>query len=131
MDANKLLGFFSDYTDLQLAAVRRTPVVDRFPSDPSVYVSMVNDFFHDTNSDLMLRFRLERILIEFLYHDGRTFEALLTVADWASQTTEFAPDGINGLGGYHITWIGADHCQFRSRRYWQVRPAGRERYAPP
>jgi hypothetical protein len=99
MDANKLLTFFAAYTDVELAAVRRSPEVDRFPSDPAVYTAIANEFFTDTNQDYLARHRLLRILREFLYYDGRTFDAMLTIAERTFQPPEFTGDGSNALAG--------------------------------
>ncbi|HEV3004890.1 MAG TPA: hypothetical protein VGX78_10535, partial [Pirellulales bacterium] len=51
-------------------------------------------------SDSQRRQRFVQILREFVYHDGRTFEALLLVAERAAQFPDaYFSNGVNALAG--------------------------------
>ena len=99
MDAAEFLGRFSEYPSDGLHVLRRSPVLDRFSADPTEYVAIAREFFAGCNLDWERRARLVQILCEFLYHDGRSFEALLVVAERAFVEPEYFANGVNSLAG--------------------------------
>ena len=91
MGAEEFLGEFADLGDYEIHVLRDQPSrLDSQPSHSSYYLSLVNELFplpptEEVHSRgipaLRHRHRLMCLLIEFLYHDGRSFDALLSVAE--------------------------------------------------
>ncbi|HEX3725298.1 MAG TPA: hypothetical protein VHV08_03605 [Pirellulales bacterium] len=99
MTAHEFLDRFSQYADSDIHSLRRTPLLDQFPTDPRVYTQIATSFFADRNIDWERRSRLVSILCEFLYHDGRTFDALLCIVEKALGEPDYVCNGINSLAG--------------------------------
>jgi hypothetical protein len=100
MTVDSFFDHFSDLADGELHKLRRTPRLDQFPPQPSFYVDLTNRLFPGYPHDWERRQRFVSILREFLYHDGRTFDALLAVADEAVRSPdEYDSNGVNSLAG--------------------------------
>jgi hypothetical protein len=99
MNATDLLDRLSQYADDELCSLRHSRILDKFPTDPLVYTKIAQDFFANCNDDWQRRNRIVSIFREFLYHDGRSFEALLLIAARALSEPVYGHDGINALAG--------------------------------
>jgi hypothetical protein len=97
MTANELLDRLAEYPDDGLHVLRRTPVLDRFPADPATYLAIAQEAFTGADPDLVHQERMVGILREFLFHDGRSFDALMYVAERAFGEPEYVFSGINAL----------------------------------
>jgi hypothetical protein len=93
----ELLELFSRYSDEEICSLRRTPVLDQFSNESATYTQIAKSFFAGCNYDWESRQRLVSILREFLYHDGRSFEALLWIVERAFAESEYFDNGINSL----------------------------------
>lgn len=99
MQPAELLKRFSKYSQQQLAALRRTPVLDQLPTEFAEYTDIAKTYFAGVNDDWAGRQRLVSILCELLYHDGRSFHALLWIAGRAVWEPEYVANGMNSLAG--------------------------------
>jgi hypothetical protein len=94
------MKFFSDYTDLQLYQLRDSGILDELPMNSEYYEQLVPEFFEDEGENWEERQRFVQILREMLYRDGRTLNALLSIAEIAAQFPDiYEPNGVNALAG--------------------------------
>ena len=102
MNIELFLESFSDLPDAELHTLRRTPRLDEWPADASLYLDLAKQAFPGPSEDRERRQRFVRLLREFLYHDGRTFGALMYITEQASKAPEeYGANGINSLAGIY------------------------------
>jgi hypothetical protein len=98
MNANELLDRLAEYPDDRKHVLRKSPVLEGFPADPAIYLAIAREVYATADFDWEIRQRVVGILREFLYRDGRSFEALMYVAERSyGVPDEF--QGINALAG--------------------------------
>lgn len=100
-----LLGLFQSVADERLVRpfpTEVTAIIAQLPEEPQQYEQIATAAFNDLildpdESDAVTFQRVETILRALLYHDGRTFQALLTVATLAHDHPGYGENGINSL----------------------------------
>ncbi len=100
MNAAEFLTRFADVSDTQLHTLRRSSRLDEWPADQALYLGVTKELFPGPPEDWEGRQRFVQILCEFLYHDGRTFDALIYIVEQAFQAPqEYDSNGKNALAG--------------------------------
>ena len=100
MKIDSFMNTFADVADSELHTLRRTSRLDRWPQSPSFYFELTEQLFPGPPEDWQRRQRFVAILRELLYHDGRSFLALLRVAEETVRSPkEYTANGVNALAG--------------------------------
>ena len=113
MTANELLQQFEHMSRRELAELRRSARLDTLPRDQLTYLKIADEMFPAELTDDLLtdgafdrRQRIVSVFREFLYHDGRTFLALMKVASRASDDqiiyNSCAVNALAGLNCYVV-----------------------------
>lgn len=101
-DAHDFLERFAhipDHMELQLIG---SDEFNDWPTNQTYYLNLASQLFPGPIEDWELRQRLVSIFRAFLGHDGRTFDALMYIADVASQNpVEYNSNGTNALAGIY------------------------------
>lgn len=102
MNASEFLARFADVPDDLLHKLRRSGRLDEWPPEPQLYLNVAERLIPGPTEEWEMRQRLVSILREFLYHDGRSFDALMYIAAQAVQTPgEYDSNGVNVLAGIY------------------------------
>jgi hypothetical protein len=104
------------------------PVFRSLPPDPEAYRLAVSAYlptvpdglFRSASPKIDLHFRLEQILRELLFHDGRTFNAILCIVDWANEHPGNVELGMNPLGWVYAYFQSPRHIGYTKQELLQL-----------
>lgn len=102
MNSETFFERFADLTDRQICTLRSSSRLDHWPTDQTFYLDLTKQLFPGPPEAEYLerRQRFVNLLREFLCRDGRTFDALMYIADRAvHDSSEYGSNGINALAG--------------------------------
>ncbi len=96
----EFFDFFSDISLLDMHQLRDSPLLEGWPPDQVFYVSIATEFFDHFGDDGEKRQKFVQIMRQMAIHDGRTFSALIWIAQLETlDPYRYTGVGVNSLAG--------------------------------